>query len=141
MEEEEIKEENLEVREQTEEDDNEIGNIVDLYYKLQKNSSGRGNIREKQCYDLVKQLSQYLYLFSFSFLLFSDYCFSFIFSFLYFLINGHIRGREVQNKREGLGLLFMYKQYTKSNRNSIEFSLSITDKRAVGLILAQELAH
>ena len=40
MEEEEIKEENLEVREQTEEDDNEIGNIVDLYYKLQKNSSG-----------------------------------------------------------------------------------------------------
>jgi len=32
--EEEIKQENLELREWTEEDDNEIENICDLYYKL-----------------------------------------------------------------------------------------------------------
>ena len=44
--------------------------------------------------------------------------------------------REAQDKREGLGLLFMYKSYTKSNRNSIEFSLSIAEQRVVGLILA-----
>ena len=31
-----IKEENSEVREQTEEDDNEIGNIMDPYYELQE---------------------------------------------------------------------------------------------------------
>ena len=34
MEEEEIEEEKSGVREWTEEDDNKIGNIVDLYYKL-----------------------------------------------------------------------------------------------------------
>jgi len=33
-EEEKIKQEELEVREWTKEDDNEIGNIVDLYYEL-----------------------------------------------------------------------------------------------------------
>ena len=34
----------------------------------------------------------------------------------------------------------MYKQCTESNENSIKFSLSNTDKGAVGFILAQELA-
>ena len=34
----------------------------------------------------------------------------------------------------------LYKQCRKSNRNSIEFSLSNADKGAVGLILALELA-
>ena len=33
-EEEEIKQENLELREQTKKDNNEMGNIYDLYYKL-----------------------------------------------------------------------------------------------------------
>ena len=68
-EEEETEEENLGVREQTEED--EIGNIVDPYYELQENSSERGNLRGGWCHDLVKQLSHYLIfhfiLFSFSF--------------------------------------------------------------------------
>ena len=41
--------------------------------------------------------------------------------------------REVQNKREGLGLLFMYKQYTESNRNSIKFSLLNADKEQLAL--------
>jgi len=36
------------------------------------------------CHDLAKQLSQYLYFFSFSFLLVSDYYFSFCF-ILFFL--------------------------------------------------------
>ena len=39
-EEEEIEEENLGVREQTEEDNDEMGNMVDLYYELQENSLG-----------------------------------------------------------------------------------------------------
>ena len=39
-EEEEIEEENLRVREQTKEDNNEMDNMVDLYYKLQENSLG-----------------------------------------------------------------------------------------------------
>ena len=39
-EEEEIKQENLGVKKWIEEDDNEMGNIVDLYYKLQENSLG-----------------------------------------------------------------------------------------------------
>ena len=37
---EETKKENLGAREWTEDDDDEMGNIVDLYYKLQENSSG-----------------------------------------------------------------------------------------------------
>ena len=36
IEEEEIKEKNSGVREQTEEDNDEMGNIMDLYYELQK---------------------------------------------------------------------------------------------------------
>ena len=68
---EEIEEEKSEVREWTEEDDDEIGNMVDPYYELQKkNSSRQGNLRGGQYHDLAKRLSQYLYLFSF-FLLFS----------------------------------------------------------------------
>ena len=39
-EEEEIEEENLGVREQTEEDNDEMGNMVDLYYELQENFLG-----------------------------------------------------------------------------------------------------
>ena len=39
-EEKEIEEENLGVREQTEEDNDEMGNMVDLYYELQENSLG-----------------------------------------------------------------------------------------------------
>ena len=34
------------VREWTKDDDNEISNMVDPYYELQKNSLGRGNLRE-----------------------------------------------------------------------------------------------
>ena len=93
IEKEEIKEEKLGIRERIEEDDNKIGNMVDLYYELQKNSLGQGNLRERWCHDLAKQLSQYLYFFSFYFILFSNYCFSFIFSFLYFLTNRYIRGK------------------------------------------------
>ena len=37
---EENEKEKLGVREQTEDDDNEMGNIVDPYYKLQENSLG-----------------------------------------------------------------------------------------------------
>ena len=37
---EEIKQENSGIREQTEEDNDEMGNIVDPYYKLQENSLG-----------------------------------------------------------------------------------------------------
>ena len=33
------------VREQTEEDNDEIGNMVDLYYKLQGNSLGQGSLK------------------------------------------------------------------------------------------------
>ena len=40
LEKEEIKEEKSGVREQIEKDDNEMGNMVDLYYELQENSSG-----------------------------------------------------------------------------------------------------
>ena len=39
-EEEETEKEKLGVREWTEDDDDEMGNMVDPYYKLQKNSSG-----------------------------------------------------------------------------------------------------
>ena len=80
--EEEIEEEKSEVKEWTREDDDEMGNIVDLYYKLQKDSSGQGNLRGEWCYDLAKWLSQYLYFFYF--LLFSDYYFSFYFILFYF---------------------------------------------------------
>jgi len=48
--------------------------------------------------------------------------------------------REVRDIRIGLGLEIMYKWCTQSNGNSIEFSLSNTDKGTVGLILALELA-
>ena len=65
---EEIEEEKSEVREWTEEDDDEIGNMVDPYYELQKkNSSRQGNLRGGQYHDLAKQLSHYLYFFFFSF--------------------------------------------------------------------------
>ena len=40
IEKEEIKKEKSGVREQTKEDDDEIDNMVDLYYELQENSSG-----------------------------------------------------------------------------------------------------
>ena len=47
-EEEESEEEKLGVREWTEEDDNdEMGNIVDPYYKLQENSSRQENLRKR----------------------------------------------------------------------------------------------
>jgi len=42
-EEEETEQEKSGVREWTEEDDDEIGNIVDPYYELYENSSGQGN--------------------------------------------------------------------------------------------------
>jgi len=48
--------------------------------------------------------------------------------------------REAWDKRTGLGLLCLYKWYTESNGNSIEFSLSNADKEAVGLIPALDLA-
>ena len=69
LEKEEIKEEKSGVREWTEEDDDEIGNMVDPYYELQENSLGQGNLRERQYHDLANQLSHYLYFFSFLFLL------------------------------------------------------------------------
>ena len=43
--EEEIEKEKSGVREQTEEDNDEIGNMVDLYYKLQGNSLGQGSLK------------------------------------------------------------------------------------------------
>ena len=52
--EEEIKQKKLDIMEQTEEDEDKMGNMVDLYYKLQKNSLGQGNLREQQYHDLVK---------------------------------------------------------------------------------------
>ena len=67
-EEEEVEEEKSGVREWTEEDEDEMGNMVDPYYELQRNSSGQENLREGWCHDLAKQLSHYLYFFSFSFL-------------------------------------------------------------------------
>ena len=74
MEKEKIRDKNSGVREWTEEDDNEMGNMINPYYELQENSLGQGNLRVRQCYDLAKQLSQYLY-------------------FFYFLIDGHIKGK------------------------------------------------
>ena len=93
---EEIEEENLGVREQTKEDDNEIGNMVDPYYKLQKNSLEQGNLRERQCYDLAKQLSQYLFSFLF---------YLFIYQQMHEIKVTH---REAQDFSIGLGLLCMY---------------------------------
>ena len=78
-EEEETEEENLEVREQMEKDDDEIGNMIDLYYKLQKNFLGQRNLRGEQYHDLAKWLSYYL-LFIIYFILFY---FSFILNLLY----------------------------------------------------------
>ena len=69
---EEVEEEKSGVREWTEEDEDEMGNMVDPYYELQRNSSGRGNLREGWCHDLANWLSHYLYFFSF---------FSFLFLF------------------------------------------------------------
>ena len=40
VEKEETKEKNSRVRDRTKDDDDEIGNMIDLYYKLQENSSG-----------------------------------------------------------------------------------------------------
>ena len=82
--EEEIEKEKSGVREWIREDDDEMDNMVDLYYKLQKDSSGQGNLRGEWCHDLAKWLSQYLYFFYF--LLFSDYYFSFYFLFFIFLL-------------------------------------------------------
>ena len=45
------------VREWTEEDEDKMGNMVDPYYELQKNSSGQGNLRGGWCHDLAKRLS------------------------------------------------------------------------------------
>jgi len=53
LEKEEIEEEKSGVREWTEEDDDEMGNMVDPYYELQENSSGQGNLREGWCHDLA----------------------------------------------------------------------------------------
>jgi len=47
--------------------------------------------KHRNCHDLAKQLSQYLYFFSFSFHLFSDYYFSFLFLLFYFIIDGRAR--------------------------------------------------
>ena len=44
-EEEETEEEKSGVQEQVEEDEEKMGNMVNLYYELQKNSLGRGNLR------------------------------------------------------------------------------------------------
>ena len=65
LEEEETEEEKSGVREWMEEDKDKMGNMVDPHYKLQKNSSGQGNLRGGQCHDLTKQLSHYLYFFSY----------------------------------------------------------------------------
>ena len=43
--EEKTEEEKLGVREQMKEDNDKMGNMVDLYYELQENSLGRGNLR------------------------------------------------------------------------------------------------
>ena len=69
-EEEEIKEEKSGIRERIEKDDDKMDNIVDPYYELQENSLGQGNLRERQCHNLAKWLSHYLYFFSFLFLFF-----------------------------------------------------------------------
>ena len=79
---EEINQENSGVREWTEEDKEEMGNMVNPYYELQENFLRQGNLKEGWCHDLAKQLSQYLYFFLFYFILFLDYCFSFYFIFL-----------------------------------------------------------
>ena len=70
LEEEETEEEKSGVPEWTEEDEDEMGNMVDPYYELQKNSSRQGNLRGGWCHDFIKWLSHYLILFSFSFILF-----------------------------------------------------------------------
>ena len=75
-EEEEAKEEKSGVREQTKEDEDKMGNMIDPYYELQKNSSGRGNLRGGWCYDLAKMaksLFNILFLF-FSFIFLIDGC-------------------------------------------------------------------
>ena len=54
---EEIEKEKSRVREWTEEDDDEMGNMVNPYYELQENSLGQGNLRGRWCHDLAKQLS------------------------------------------------------------------------------------
>ena len=64
---EEVEEEKSGVREWTEEDEDEMGNMVDPYYELQRNSSERGNLRGRWCHDLANWLSHYLYFFSFLF--------------------------------------------------------------------------
>jgi len=65
---EEIEQESSGLREWTEEDDNEIENIYDPYYKLKKKkSSGRGTLRGRWCHNLAKQLSHYLFSFPFLF--------------------------------------------------------------------------
>ena len=53
LEEEEAKEEKSGVQEQTEEDEDEMGNMVDPYYELQRNSLRRGNLRGGWCHDLA----------------------------------------------------------------------------------------
>ena len=83
-----------------------------------------------KCHDLAKRLSHYLIFFSFSFLLFSL----------------SMDTRDKSDSQGSMGLQckvrvrHLYKQCRKSNGNSIEFSLSNAEQRAVGLILAQSLA-
>ena len=67
-EEKEAKEEKSGVQEQTEEDEDEMGNMMDPYYELQRNSLRRGNLRGGWYHDLANWLSHYLYFFSFLFL-------------------------------------------------------------------------
>ena len=52
-EEEEIEQKSSELKEWTEEDDNEIGNICDPYYKLWKSSEWR-ILKEGWCHDTAK---------------------------------------------------------------------------------------
>ena len=77
-EEEEVEEEKSGVREWAEEDEDEMGDMVDPYYELQKNSSGRGNLRGGWCHDLAKSAKS-LFIFLF-----------FFFSFI-FLIDRRVR--------------------------------------------------
>ena len=96
---------------------------------------------EQYCHNLAKWLSQYFFFFFFSFifgLLFFFYIFFSLFSHQW-MHERKVTHREAWDKKEGLGLLFIYKQCIKSNRNSIKFSLLNAEQRAVSLILAWSL--
>ena len=67
-EEEKIEQESSGLKEWTEEDNDEMGNICNPYYELWK-FLGWGILKEGWCYDTAKKwLSYYLFSFSFSFL-------------------------------------------------------------------------